>query len=231
MFNMSDRQLVRWYSLPRYTVALAIFCLAAHVYQPLSDWLAYDRSAIQAGETWRLLTGHLSHYSADHLLWDLLMFVVLGVMVEGRHRVSLITTVIASATAITVVLWFAHPEVTEYRGLSGIDSALFTNAAIHLYADGRRFRRPVVQLVAAGLVLGFVAKLVYEIVSGTTLFVDSTDFDSLTSVHAVGGFVGMVSAVAVQAACATQTVEVPRSVLFDRNRPSPLLERPWPTDM
>jgi membrane associated rhomboid family serine protease len=126
------------------------------------------------------------------------MFVVLGVLVEGRHRGSFVVTVLASATAITAVLWFAHPEVAAYRGLSGIDSALFTNAAILLYVDGRRFNRPVVRRMSALLLIGFVAKLIYELASGSTLFVDSTDFVSLASVHAVGGFVGLISAVAIR---------------------------------
>jgi hypothetical protein len=111
-----------------------------------------------------------------------------------------------------------------YRGLSGIDSALFTNAAIQLYADGRRFRRPAVQLVSAGLLVGFVAKLVYELVSGSTLFVDSTDFASLASVHVIGGFVGMISAVAMQAACATQTVEVARPFYSTETAQAPHLK-------
>jgi rhomboid family GlyGly-CTERM serine protease len=180
---------------PLHTIGLAIFCIAAHAYVPLSDCLAYDRTAIQAGEVWRLLTGHLAHYRADHLLWDVLMFVVLGVMVERRNRGSFIVTVLASATAITAVLWFAYPEVTAYRGLSGIDSALFTSAAILLYVYGRRFNRPLVRLISAGLLAGFVAKVIYEIASGNTLFVDSTDFVSLAAVHAAGGFVGVISAV------------------------------------
>jgi rhomboid family GlyGly-CTERM serine protease len=191
---------------------LAIFCIAAHAHQPLSDWLAYDCTAIQAGEIWRLLTGHLTHYSADHLLWDTLMFVVLGVLVEGCHRGNFVATVLASATAITAVLWFAHPEVAAYRGLSGIDSALFTNAAILLYIDGRRFNRPLVWRISALLLVGFVAKLIYELASGSTLFVDSTDFVSLPSVHAVGGFVGLISVLAIRrGASVARATNIPQS--------------------
>jgi len=198
MVSIPDRLPFRVCSWPLYTISLAIFCIAAHAHQPLSDRLAYDRTAIQAGEIWRLLTGHLTHYSAEHLLWDALMFVVLGVLVERRHRCSFVSTVLASATAITAVLWFAHPEVAAYRGLSGIDSALFTHAAILLYIDGRRFNRPLVRRISALLLAGFVAKLIYELASGSTLFVDSTAFVSLASVHAVGGFVGLISALAIR---------------------------------
>jgi rhomboid family GlyGly-CTERM serine protease len=179
-------------------MALTIFCLAAFANQPLGDWLAYDRTAIQTGELWRLLTGHLTHYSADHFLWDVMMFAVLGVMIERRHRGGFVVSVLASATAISAVLWFGHPEVTAYRGLSGIDSALFTHAAIHVYAEGGRLRRPFVQFVSAGLLVGFIAKIFFEITSGHTLFVDSTDFVSLAAVHAIGGLVGIIPAIAAR---------------------------------
>ena len=195
MFKMSDRLPLRVRSWPLTTMALALVGIAAHFQEPLSAWLTYDRTAIQAGETWRLLTGHLTHYSADHLLWDVLMFVVLGVTVERRNRVGFIVTVIASASAITAVLWLAHPQIEEYRGLSGIDSALFTQAAIYLHRDGRRLNRPLVRQISLALLVAFSLKLVYEIASGDTLFVDSSDFVSLAVVHAAGGLVGVVSAV------------------------------------
>ena len=195
MLYIPDKLPFRVCSWPLYTIGLAIFCIAAHAHQQLSDWLAYDRTAIQAGEIWRLLTGHITHYSADHLLWDALMFVVLGLLVEGRCRGSFVVTVLASATAITVVLWFAHPQVAAYRGLSGIDSALFTHYAILLHRDGRRFNQPLLRHTSVALLLAFAAKLVYEITTGNTLFVDSIGFISLTMVHAVGGLAGAVSAV------------------------------------
>ena len=43
-----------------------------------ASWLILDRTAVGQGEVWRLLTGHLLHYTPRHLGWDLLAFLLLG---------------------------------------------------------------------------------------------------------------------------------------------------------
>jgi rhomboid family GlyGly-CTERM serine protease len=181
-------------SFPVITVAVALAAVAVHAHDQLSGLLACNRAAVYDGELWRLLTGHFTHYSADHLLWDVVMFFVLGVMIERRHRAGFVATVLASATAITAAIFLCHPKVMEYRGLSGIDSALFTHYAIILHSDGRRFNRPLVRCISAGLLLAFAAKLVYETASSNTLFVDSATagFVALPAAHLSGGITGFV---------------------------------------
>jgi rhomboid family GlyGly-CTERM serine protease len=184
-------------SLPIVTVVLSLLAVFNHNVEALNNWLVYDRTPIEMHEPWRLVTGQLTHWNADHLLWDVLMFLVLGIMLEPRQRESFLFTLVASTAAISAVLWFYHPDITQYRGLSGIDSALFAHAAILLCIDARREGRTLVCGVLLLLMLGFVAKIVFEFLSGTTLFVDSTaaGFVPLPSVHAVGGIVGALSAV------------------------------------
>jgi len=43
----------------------------------LAAHLQYDRAAIAAGEVWRLASGHWTHYSLDHVVWDALAFATL----------------------------------------------------------------------------------------------------------------------------------------------------------
>jgi rhomboid family GlyGly-CTERM serine protease len=193
MHANSRSHFIRLSSFPIVTVALTLAAIALQAHDQLGDWVAYDRAAIQNGEVWRLFTGHLTHYNTDHLLWDVVMFLVLGVMIERRHRAGVVTTIIASATAITSALWLCHPAVAEYRGLSGIDSALFTLMAIVLYRDGRRSSQPLIRLISAGLLVALAAKLTYEMASGNTLFVDSdtAGFTALPAVHLTGGITGI----------------------------------------
>ena len=89
-----------------------------------------DRQAIQAGQAWRLLTGYLAHWSLDHLFWDVLMFVVLGCLVESRSRWRLIGLCLGSALAISAVCPVVADDIPICRGLSGIDTALFTYLAM-----------------------------------------------------------------------------------------------------
>jgi hypothetical protein len=126
------------------------------------------------------------------LFWDVVLFVVLGAIVESRDRIGLMVTLTGSALAISAMLWCCCPTIFEYRGLSGIDSALFAHAAIVLCIDARRAGHTVTYRLILLSVLGFAAKIGYELDSGTTVFVDSAgaDFTALPSVHMMGGLVG-----------------------------------------
>ena len=135
--------------------------------------LQFDRAAIGgAGQLWRLLTGHFVHWSADHILWDLAMFVVLGSLCEVRSRRLFLWSVAGSAVAISAGVWLLLPQMAFYRGLSGIDSALFVLLAGMLLRQAwqrqdRRLRWAVV--VAAA---GFAAKTVFELTTRSAVFVD-----------------------------------------------------------
>jgi len=172
------------------TLALTAFSIAG-----LGDQLAFDRTTIVAGEFWRLLTGHLTHWNGDHLTWDLLMFAVLGAMIERRSRWSLIAIVLAAAGSISAAVWLAQPQITQYRGLSGVDSALFTYVVAMLLTDARRSKQSLATAGILAVVAGFVGKLVWELSTGTTLFVDSAaaNFTPLPLAHVVGGAVGLLT--------------------------------------
>ena len=157
--------------------------------------MTFDRTAIAAGQWWRLLSGHFTHCDVDHLLWDVLMFALLGGLIERRSRRWLVGTVVASAAAISSVLWLAHLGLAQYRGLSGIDSSLFTFALLMLLDDARRAGQSIAVWGLVAMAAGFAAKIGWELTAGSTLFVDSAraGFVPLPSVHAVGGILGIAA--------------------------------------
>jgi rhomboid family GlyGly-CTERM serine protease len=161
----------------------------------------FDRGAIAAGEAWRVVSGHLTHWNANHLLWDVLMFAVLGALVERTSRAAFLVTTLLSGLAISLALWFLQPTLNVYRGLSGIDSALFVFQAGWLAREAVREQRRVASLLPALALVGFTAKVGYEFVTGCTLFVDSAaaGFAPLPLAHVIGGIVG-AAALASQAA-------------------------------
>ena len=128
------------------------------------------------------------------------MFLLLGVIIELRSRSVFILVLIASSASISVVLWNCHPEIIEYRGLSGVDSALFTYAAILLYREAFQSGRMVICAAICLAILGFAAKVGYELLTGNVLFVDSKadGFVPVAIVHAVGGLVGAVSVISMR---------------------------------
>src|SRR5258708_16853665 len=121
-------------------------------------------------DAWRFISCHVVHWSLPHQFWSLGAFIVLGAICEIRSRRRFAWCVAISALLIPAALLILQPSLMSYRGLSGIDSALFLLAAVPLLA--KRSSTDNVTRIAAGLLLlGFVAKLVYEQWNGATVFV------------------------------------------------------------
>lgn len=148
--------------------------------------LEYDRAAILRGEVWRLVTGHLTHWSPDHLLWDVLAFLALGFVCERRGRALYAGVLFVSAMSVSVILLVTSPEVTSYRGLSAVASALWFWAALII---AERRLTPAFMLLAL-----FFVKVMIELTTGTSVF--ASDIAVLPSVHLIGAAVGFCGAVA-----------------------------------
>ena len=152
----------------------------------------YNREAILHGEWSRILTGHLTHWNLDHLFWDAATFLLLGVACVWRSVGRTVATLLGATAAISASLLLFQPEMATYRGLSGLDSALFTLLAAMIWRESRRDGRWKLGAVALAAAAAFLAKAAYESATGTTLFVDSSaaGFIPLASAHLIGGAVG-----------------------------------------
>lgn len=184
-------------AVPKLTLLIAAIAIALGIVPGCAAAMSYQREAIGHGQVWRLVTGHLTHWTADHLLWDVVMFVVLSCIVEQRGRAAAVRLLFGSAALISLSLWTVAPEIAEYRGLSGIDSALFTYVAILLARDAMATRRHAQVAFLALLLAAFAGKIGYELATGATLFVDSHGggFTPLPLVHIVGAAAGSTLAV------------------------------------
>lgn len=174
----------RW---PWLTLALAVVVVAVHAVPGAPELLALDRGA--PAELWRWLTGHLTHFSWDHLAWDLGVAVVLGAWLERRDRARLAGLWLAGSVAIAAAFWWATPELSSYRGLSGLDAALYAAVAVELWRSSAGRER----WAALALALTLAGKVVYEVATGHTLFADDTGWTPVPLAHAVGGLVGLLA--------------------------------------
>jgi len=185
-----------WRMAPTFLRRLPVFTLllgaCALVASGMAHRLEFDRHAVAAGQVWRLVTGHWTHWSSNHLLWDVATFAALGILAERRSRAAFLACTLASAVAISAGLWFLRPDVVTYRGLSGIDVGLFAVVATGMIRDARTTRhRPTAILAIAALgALGL--KLAWELTTGSAFFVDTAaaEFQSLPLAHALGAAVG-----------------------------------------
>lgn len=150
---------------------------------PAAPELVFDRSAIAAGEIWRLVTGHLVHGDARHAMWDIGALAIIGCAMEERGRRRILAAAAAGIVVVDAWLWWFLPELERYCGLSGMLNALFVVALADLW---QACRHPAVPLVA----LLLLAKLAAEISSGVSLVV-TTAWPSLPEAHLAGCLGGL----------------------------------------
>lgn len=174
------------------TVLITIAAITAASSPILSEMLQFDRERIAGGELWRVATAHISHWNLEHLQWDLLMFVVLGAICELRNPRHMRACVVLSAASVSALVYLAFPALTFYRGLSGIDTALFTWLACSLLGDARRTENKPLFGAIASLLTALALKTAFEAFTGHAIFVDQNraGFELLVWDHIVAAVVG-----------------------------------------
>ncbi|MSU51011.1 MAG: rhombosortase [Opitutus sp.] len=177
-------------ALPILTLALAAVAVAAQFIPGTSGFIEFDRVAISHGEWWRLLTAHLAHFDPNHLTWDVTVFFALGWACERESRSRCAIALALAGGAITTAVYWLQPRFEIYRGLSGLDCALFG-----LFA-GSLLRRSdaLAKLVGGAALLAVVAKTSAEISTGSTVFAAGLGYSPVPLAHLVGVVVGVASA-------------------------------------
>jgi membrane associated rhomboid family serine protease len=158
------------------TVALTIIAVAAALLP--GSWLELQRG----GAFWRIATCHFTHFTYEQLAWDALVFLLLGIACARGNRGAFRATLLASVVVVPIAV-LAFSNVTTYRGLSGIDSALFGL----LLVESRKSR------VVALCGIAFAAKMIFEMKTGATVFVHSGAFTAVPAAHIAGALVGVIA--------------------------------------
>ena len=175
----------RWWHGREWTLAMCLAMLLFNLglFAGSPNWagrlvtaLQYDRTAVLNGEVWRIITGNMVHWSPEHFALDVSVFLVVGFLFEPMIHRAYPWLIFASALAVGVAVFLFQPELTVYRGLSGVDSGQFAAAlGIECLVACREKRR---WLWAAPATAIFLAKIVYECTSGRLFF----DTESLGSI-------------------------------------------------
>jgi rhomboid family GlyGly-CTERM serine protease len=126
----------------------------------LASHLQYARSAVLAGEWWRLVTGHFVHLGWSHLLMNLAGLWLIWQLFLSRenpipyclYRLPILTI----GTSLGLLL--LSPEVAWYCGLSGMLHGLLTFALLQ-----QLMRLPVSSSLFLAL---FAGKLAWEQLTG-----------------------------------------------------------------
>jgi len=139
------------------TLSIALVAGAAFAWPRLAEALIYQRAGILAGQAWRLWTGHLVHYSASHLLWDLAVFLAAGLWLEKIAAPLARWFYVLAPPAISGALLVGEPALERYAGLSGLAAGLLVLLALVQLRPGtnepRWFWISVLALVGVKVVL------------------------------------------------------------------------------
>ena len=98
--------------------------------------LRYDRSAIAAGGWWRLLTAHIVHLDAHHLVLNELGLVLMwSLFAQDYDADEWCAVVLGGALAISCGLWWLSPRVVWYVGASGVLHSVMAAGAVKHWAE------------------------------------------------------------------------------------------------
>ncbi len=138
--------------------AVALLCISLQ-YAGLDDFLRFERSAIDQGHWWLLLTGNFVHLGQSHLWMNMAGYFLVVALVWSHFsaRVWLLIILFASLV-VGVGLWRFNPEVGAYVGFSGTLHGLILAGCL---ADLRTYPKS-----AAILLTLVIAKLAWEQFAG-----------------------------------------------------------------
>ncbi|MGI1677322.1 MAG: rhombosortase [Cellvibrionaceae bacterium] len=167
---------------------LAITCLAlAAANQHLDSVLAFDRTAIEQGEWWRIITANFLQLNWKHLALNLagiigIWFIFWGEFTKRWELLFLLISVIST----TALLFFLSPNVKHYVGLSGALHGIFIAFCI---ASIRQHST----LSAIGII-GISIKLLNEqFLSSNSLIEQFIESSVIIDSHLWGAFGGFIA--------------------------------------
>lgn len=176
------------------TAILAAIALLAYAFSALESSLSIDLLQPSWIKAHQLVGCHLLHWSAEHLIWDIGMFCLLGGICEVWWPKRYYAAVALSAVVIPLAILLFQPAISSYRGLSGIDSAIFSLLATTILLDSLRASDWPLALLFGCLLSSLAGKVMYEYSSGGLMFVSDTNFIPLPLAHLVGGIIGAMVA-------------------------------------
>jgi len=96
-----------------------------------TDSFVYQRQLITEGEIWRLITGHILHTNAYHLLINLAGLFMLWALHGHFYHIKNYTALFLFCALFTSIgIYYFDPSLRQYVGLSGVLHGIFVFGAI-----------------------------------------------------------------------------------------------------
>lgn len=170
-------------------LVLLIAVLLALGGETTRQWLRFDRVEIDAGELWRLVTGHFVHLGWSHLALNGAGLVLVWYLVgDAFDRLRWFLIGIFTVIVMDIGLWIFDPMLMWYVGLSGLLHGILAAGLVE------KLRKP--DREALILMLLLLAKLAWEQFSGPLPGSESTAGGTVVvDSHLFGALGGVVAAI------------------------------------
>jgi rhomboid family GlyGly-CTERM serine protease len=167
----------------------ALFGLVELAGDPARSSLSFDRTALAAGEAWRVLSAHFVHLDAQHAALNALGLVLMWALFARDYSpVRWAAIYLCAMLAVSAGLWWLNPEVQWYVGASGALHGLMTAGTLaHLR------RRDLDGWILAAFIL---VKLSYEQIAGSMPF--AGDANTIVDAHLYGAIGGLLPALVLK---------------------------------
>lgn len=176
----------------RFPVITALVVTAAATIYGIEDGnhlFLYDRNKVLDGDIWRVVTGHLVHFSWQHFGYNLILLVLTGCWLEYRLGVRYVWLLVLTSLVSGLYFLLFLPDMAHYGGLSGLVSANVVYLSL-LEIQHNKKARPF----WIAIILLFIAKVGYEMLMKETIFVSqsNTMFEVAPSAHIIGAIVALI---------------------------------------
>ena len=117
----------------KYPIIIAIvgFSLLLFLAQSAREFLVFNRTSIDDGQWWRILTGNLTHSNYPHLLLNIGgLWILSFLFLDTLKTKTFIISVVLLCLIVGFGLYYFSPELHTYYGFSGTLYGLFFIAGI-----------------------------------------------------------------------------------------------------
>ncbi len=154
-------ELVRRFLPPAWiTLAVGVASLVIQLFPEYRHVLLYDRTAIAAGEFWRIWTGHLVHFGWSHFIVDTGLLLIVGNEAEKRHPSFAGWAFPLMPVFISAALYWCVPHMERYGGLSAF------NLGLLLYIAAQGWRKDWTDWFWPAVIAIYLGELIYEYFRG-----------------------------------------------------------------
>lgn len=164
---------------------IVLYGLIAAVMQLRWSWFCYDREQFGT-QLWRLWTGHWVHLGWTHYALNVIALLCLPLVLPYSRVKQVLLLLLLLPPLMSVLLYYWHPALTYYAGLSGVLHGLYVAMALlQLF----RAQERGIALILLGLIVG---KIAYEQWQGDSQTAALIGYPVIIDAHLYGALLGML---------------------------------------